>query len=787
MKLTERQSSKLYILSNPATRDFAPFFHASMSPKSTIKGIPAKSETGVQQGAPDATFSFTQVIHKDIKKLHDTLKEVNGATVFFSDDGYVVGPSATVFPALDVFKTNLYSRTKLSLVTSKCKVFSTNISSVREYFNSHTNYKYDEQLGVGYKLGALDDVDLDTAKFGDGFGITILGVPIGDRKYKNAILNEKFNTIRDDIFNQTRILNSDRPNGSGVDLQLSQCILLSCVLPRFDYWLQNMPPSETEVYARKVDKLFLSTLSNMADQKFENEGDLTTRRLRLPIRHYGAGVNSKESLAPVAYAATMVKVLRSLRDFTDPYTNIRIPGFNNDLWDLLCKVDNNDGTSSNELANFVNFTRDTHKCPNLSRAFESAYSRIQLAAGSPTDGALAININDLANSNLANVLRTPQRAFNHQLDDIRAKLLDDEIKNLPKNNMVRLAWLNTSTYISSFLRSVPEVREAVRAHNAQKFEDNLEDWEIKTMWAIWLGLEIPWLKSYVGQKIGDSQRTIDAYGANLMACTGLTGDYWRARHDKIKLFLFKLMRWGRMEPSLEVANIFSGKISTNSMNHNNLEAHENPSMTWQENWNRQPGRGKQAYVPDLTFILRLKEVLAEIKTANGQDSNLYLNANDERRNAINTRAKRIHRDIKRKLHEVDQKWNQSGDTMGPCETHLTTYGKVKELAIGAFGEWSDDVHIVIQACAARIAHCTWQESGYSDEEDACAILTTYCFKKLAILSLREVAVLLRNRVNQIGIGNKETRKNNKQYIMRAIRAADLARLEHARMHEALRN
>ena len=89
--------------------------------------------------------------------------------------------------------------------------------------------------------------------------------------------------------------------------------------------------------------------------------------------------------------------------------------------------------------------------------------------------------------------------------------------------------------------------------------------------------------------------------------------------------------------------------------------------------------------------------------------------------------------------------------MGPCEAHLTTYGKVKELAIGSFGEWSDDVHIVIKACAASIAHFTWQESGYSDEEDACAILTTYCFKKLAILSLREVAVLLRNRVDQIGL------------------------------------
>jgi hypothetical protein len=50
-------------------------------------------------------------------------------------------------------------------------------------------------------------------------------------------------------------------------------------------------------------------------------------------------------------------------------------------------------------------------------------------------------------------------------------------------------------------------------------------------------------------------------------------------------------------------------------------------------------------------------------------------------------SKYIHRDIKRKLKEVDQKWNQSEDTIGPCETHLFTYGKVKELTIGSFGDW----------------------------------------------------------------------------------------------------
>jgi hypothetical protein len=111
---------------------------------------------------------------------------------------------------------------------------------------------------------------------------------------------------------------------------------------------------------------------------------------------------------------------------------------------------------------------------------------------------------------------------------------------------------------------------------------------------------------------------------------------------------------------------------------NNLNAHENPNMTRQDSWNRQSGRTKQGYVPDILFKLRFKAVLAELKTVNGQLSRVYLNANDERLNAINNRAKGIHRDIKRKLKEVDQKWNQSEGTIGPCEAHLSTYGKVKE-------------------------------------------------------------------------------------------------------------
>ena len=63
------------LLDNPTTRKFARYFHASMSPKSRMFGIGVSSETGVQQGAPDATFEFTQVIHQDVVELHRVVTE----------------------------------------------------------------------------------------------------------------------------------------------------------------------------------------------------------------------------------------------------------------------------------------------------------------------------------------------------------------------------------------------------------------------------------------------------------------------------------------------------------------------------------------------------------------------------------------------------------------------------------------------------------------------------------------------------------------------------------------
>ena len=127
----------------------------------------------------------------------------------------------------------------------------------------------------------------------------------------------------------------------GVNLQLCQTLILVCHAPRFDFWLQNVAPCHTAKHARRVDKILLRALGSIAKQDLESltEDDVTIKRLRLPMRNYGAGLGSKEALAPVAYAATMVKVLRSLCDKQIQGTQIIIKGFNKRMWNRLCVIE----------------------------------------------------------------------------------------------------------------------------------------------------------------------------------------------------------------------------------------------------------------------------------------------------------------------------------------------------------------------------------------------------------------------------------------------------------------
>ena len=64
--------------------------------------------------------------------------------------------------------------------------------------------------------------------------------------------------------------------------------------------------------------------------------------------------------------------------------------------------------------------------------------------------------------------------------------------------------------------------------------------ELQTMFAIWMGLEVPILRGCEGQEFGGVQALLDSHGYKLLS-TNLPGDHWRKRHDAVKIFLYKLM------------------------------------------------------------------------------------------------------------------------------------------------------------------------------------------------------------------------------------------------------
>ena len=422
--------------------------------------------------------------------------------------------------------------------------------------------------------------------------------------------------------------------------------------------------------------------------------------------------------------------------------------------------------------------------------------RTQLAALSPENGPLAIKIEEIADLPFENVLRHQQQAYSSILDEIRHDLLHKDFLALPKNNISRLAWLNTSSRMSSFLRMVAEVREETRIQDGmshekiKQYEFAMCDWELETMWAIWLGLKIPWLERFVGMKIGNSNRVIDAYGAQLMACGGMAGGHWTKRHDKCKDFLYDLMKWAGMSPKREVRHEFARYIGVNVVTGNQIPNHVNQAQTQQDLFNGLTVKEQEGYVPDLggksdkAMPGSKKTFLGEVKTVNGQVSNLYIKASDRRRQTVADRCKTIDRDIVKRMRDLDRDFNGTQDGGGPCETHLRSkFGKMREFAFGAFGEWSVDVDILISHCTRQIAKHEWMYSGFRCESDAAHILKQYVVKRLGVLSLRAVAVLLSDRRDQIGIGDD---KENKKHVLGARRLADKAALDHAFMMRAYR-
>ena len=102
----------------PSLQHLAWFAAVTLSPETGLESrgeLWGRSAEGETQGDPKAGAFFCVGIHPQVRELCAAVREAGGVGMFGMDDGYVIGPSEVVFPAVERFERRLLEQCGLML------------------------------------------------------------------------------------------------------------------------------------------------------------------------------------------------------------------------------------------------------------------------------------------------------------------------------------------------------------------------------------------------------------------------------------------------------------------------------------------------------------------------------------------------------------------------------------------------------------------------------------------------------------------------------------------------
>ena len=121
--------------------------------------------------------------------------------------------------------------------------------------------------------------------------------------------------------------------------------------------------------------------------------------------------------------------------------------------------------------------------------------------------------------------------------------------------------------------------------------------------------------------------------------------------------------------------------------------------------------------------------------------------------AVARRARAIQREYVGKAKTVDMKYcgTASGE-VGPVARRLQSFGAVRGLVFGAWGEASRDVELLLSMLARLGAETHWRRSGCRDADEARGTIAWLLRRRWALTALRENARLKLERLEHAGRG-----------------------------------
>ena len=272
-------------------------------------------------------------------------------------------------------------------------------------------------------------------------------------------------------------------------------------------------------------------------------------------------------------------------------------------------------------------------------------------------------------------------------------------------------------------------------------DTRLSNMEFSEAAAALLCLPSPVCADKIGCRVGD--RRVDLYDDQVQAAT-MEGDGWRTRHDNIKLFLTKLFHWAHLPYQCEVFNLFAHLIP-------------------QEGLSRiERGRKRQGLVPD--FMLEItngrgdkRKELAELKCISCCPTRYNMSpalvGNRIHVRAVQRRANGLTGHYMGKATGVDQNYGgvRPGE-VGRVQRKLETFGEVRGLVFGAFGEVSEGVHELIQVVAQSRLRAVGLQKGRVSEKGELGVLVGRIRKQLSVAAVRTQADCLITRLGNVGEG-----------------------------------
>jgi hypothetical protein len=651
-------------------RALVPLLWATLSAKSAIiladranTRAPFDSEEGGQQGSSLASAAFQLALQPAIRAMDDALRaaDPDGCARFIADDGTIAAPLASLGAIIDAFELACRGL-GLELARAKCAGFCPALGARLA--------DEPEWRRLGFKTGRGD---------GDGgYGIVIAGTPLGDAAFTAAFADS---VVEQQLGASRKITSALLP----LDYHATHAMLYATCLPLIDHLVQHLPPTATADGAARFDAEVLRVAESYVPGVRADM--LVGDSAALPARLGGLGLRRRASLAPAAFVATCARALPLLiaRDVNPPDARVlsSLSGYMPQLEGLF-------GAGAFDACNLeTRFSVFLQSGAPLASELDAAWASLRAEQPGVLDGPLAAPAAALGlNVARGELYQTFQHALTVAREEHAYRDVDARFRALPARTQSRLAWLSKDAFSRALVVSFPtpacHLRSAEFAEAATQY----------------LGLPSPAVAAARGARLRGAP--VDVYG-NALASTQTTGGYWDAHHDNVARFLVAQSRENGLGAVYEPTDAYTDTLPRGPRG----------IFVGLSRDGTDGAPSQRGITPDLRVrAADGLEVHYDVKVVHVGVS-AYADTNGAaaaRGAAVNSRARRVMSEYERHARRIDERCagTRAGDD-GPVLRRLREVG-VTGLAVGAFGEASDDAHNLLNLVATTGAAERWRDA-----------------------------------------------------------------------------